>query len=72
MTTLRTELLTQSEEIRRLREALAGLVNRLDEVHDDERYQSVWVLYQIHGGKYTEPTYTEALENARRALELKP
>ncbi len=34
--------------------------------------EAVWMLYQIHGGKYTEPTYTEALEKARRALEPKP
>ncbi len=34
--------------------------------------EAVWMLYQIHGGKYTEPTYTEALESVRRALKRKP
>ena len=61
----------QAAEIQRLREALEALealVNRLDVVHADPRYQSVWQLFMIHGGVYTEPTYTNELQNARAAL----
>jgi hypothetical protein len=45
--------------------ALESLVKRLEEVHADERYQSVWVFYVAHGFRYTEPTYTKEFETAR-------
>jgi hypothetical protein len=50
------------------RVALKTLLTRLDEVHADSRYMSVWMLYAAHGGRYTEPTYTAELEAARKAL----
>ena len=56
-------------EIERLNEALAELVNRLDEIHADPAYQSVWTIHQIHAGPYRGPTYVEALARARAALE---
>ena len=51
-----------------LRAALKGLVDRLDEIHADPRYESVWASYMIHGGRYNGPTYVEELARARAAL----
>jgi len=53
----------------RLREALAALVNRLDEIHADPAYKSVWTVHQIHVGPYRGPTYVEALARAHEALD---
>ena len=55
-----------------LEEALGALVARLDLIHDNEEYQGVWVLHQVHGGKYEGPTYTAELDQARAVLELPP
>lgn len=52
-----------------LHQALKGLVDRLDEIHADPAYRSVWTINQIHAGPYTGPTYVEALARARAALE---
>lgn len=49
-------------------EALRNLVARLDEVHADKRYESVWAVSQLHVGPYSGPTYTDALNAARAAL----
>jgi hypothetical protein len=54
--------------LRSLQHALEQLVTRLDVVHADPRYMGVWSLFQIHGGRYTEPTYTAELDAARQAL----
>lgn len=59
-------------EVRRLREALTELVEALDEVHDSAAYQAVWVMYQVHHGKYTGPTYTNPHMKARAALAKEP
>lgn len=56
------------DELERVREALKGLVDRLDEIHADPVYKSVWTVNQIHAGPYTGPTYVEALARARAAL----
>jgi hypothetical protein len=47
---------------------LGTLVRKLDAVHEDERYKAVWTSYMLHGGRYTEPTYTEELDRARAYL----
>ena len=52
--------------------ALAGLVNRLDAIHADPRYESVWTSYMIHGGRYNGPTYVEELARARATLKAAP
>lgn len=51
-----------------IRRAAEVLLNRLDAVHNDPRYESVWQMYWIHGGVYTEPTYTAELDDLRAAL----
>jgi len=50
------------------KEALSGLVNRLDEVNRDPGFKAVWTSYQAHGASYTGPTWVEALNKARAAL----
>lgn len=45
------------------------LVNRLEEIHLDKRYEAVWVNYLIHGGKYTGPTYVDELNKAKESLK---
>lgn len=50
------------------KKALEELVVRLEEVHEDPRYEAVWISYQTHGGRYTEPTYTKQLASAKALL----
>ncbi len=54
------------------RAALRDLVARLDAVHADSAYLSVWTIAQIHVGPYRGPTYVEALDAARRVLAASP
>jgi hypothetical protein len=62
-------------EIRKLRERNTKLettfwafVNKLDAIHDDPAYKSVWTVHQIHVGPYQGPTYTAELAAARAVL----
>lgn len=49
--------------------ALWELVAKLDAVHADPLYQSVWTLFMVHGGDYSNgPKYNTELELARAAL----
>ena len=50
-----------------VRDALAALINRLDEIHDDPAYKAL-ASYMIHGGRYHGPTYVAELARARAAL----
>lgn len=54
--------------IRQLREALEGLVRRLEVVHEDSAYKAVWTSYHIHHGTYRGPQYTLEFESAQQAL----
>lgn len=54
--------------VRVLEEAAKGLVDKLNAIHADERYKSVWALYVIHGGYYQGPFYKEELETLVAAL----
>lgn len=56
------------EERNALRGALAALVRRLDEIHADPDYISVWAIAQVHRGAYAGPKYDVELEAARAAL----
>lgn len=56
------------ERLREANAALQSLVDRLDEIHADPAYKSVWTSYMIHGGRYEGPTYVDALARARAAL----
>jgi hypothetical protein len=60
------------EEELSARAALRALIDRLDLVHEDERYKSVWMMYMIHGGRYDGPTYEQELRDAKRALGDQP
>lgn len=71
--------MTELEEARRVRDewcaeyvkvrdALKGLIDRLDEIHEDPAYKSVWTVHQIHVGPYRGPTYVDAVARAREAL----
>lgn len=53
----------------RLRGALENLVNRLEFIHADSHYKSVWSLYYVHGGDYSNgPKYDKELVAAKSAL----
>ena len=45
-----------------------AFVNKLDAIHDDPAYKSVWRINQIHVGPYTGPTYAAELAAARAVL----
>lgn len=64
--------LAAEAEAGRLREALSTLVARLDAVHANGQYQSIWTIAQMNLGRYSGPTYTAELAAARAALERKP
>lgn len=51
-----------------MREALKGLVEKLDAIHKNARYQAVWECAQFSMGPYTGPDYAKELEQARAAL----
>ena len=47
------------------------LVKRLDEIHKDPLYESVWFCAFNHGIDYTHgPTYEKELAELRKALDL--
>lgn len=48
--------------------ALRALVEKLDIVAADSRYEAVWVSYMVHGGRYSGPTYSAELEAAKLLL----
>lgn len=50
--------------------ASAGaLVAKLDVIHADSRYASVWAVNQMHVGAYDGPTYTDELAELRGVLD---
>jgi hypothetical protein len=55
-------------EVSELRDALAALVTKLDEIGADPDYKAVWALAHVHGFQYRGPNYAEALERARAVL----
>lgn len=56
------------QRIIELCEALEGLIQKLDAVHADPKYMTVWQIAQLHQGPYDGPKYTDELARARRAL----
>ena len=58
--------------VAKLEAALSGIVHRLDEIHEDPAFRSVWTVHQIHVGPYQGPTYVDALAAARAALKDAP
>ncbi len=45
--------------------ALAYLVDKLDQIAEDPSFKNVWVMYHVHGGRYTGPSYVLELDAAR-------
>ena len=66
------EAIALRARVAKLEAALSGLVCRLDQIHDDPAYKSVWTVHQLHVGPYQGPTYVDALAVARAALEGAP
>lgn len=59
-------------EAARLREALKTLVDRLDFIHEDPLYKSVWIHYMVHGNRYSGPQYDRELTASKAALAATP
>ena len=49
-------------------EAARGLVGKLEAIHANEEYKSVWTLSHIHGSPYKGPTYEKELKTTLAAL----
>jgi hypothetical protein len=62
----------KNAENARLREALQGLVDRLDEIHAHPAYNGMISSYHVHGGVYDGPSWEEPLERARAVLGHAP
>jgi hypothetical protein len=65
------ETLTPRELIT-VKEAAQSLVNRLREIHADERYKAVWLTAANHNCAYRGPTYTDQLKALEKALACLP
>ncbi len=65
---LEQEIADCKMENKRLREAALALVERMDFIHDNSTYMSVWTLHQLHHGPYSGPQYVAELERLREAL----
>jgi|HubBroStandDraft_6_1064221.scaffolds.fasta_scaffold7376516_1 hypothetical protein len=52
----------------RVRTALQGLVDRLDEIAADPDFKTMATLYYTHLGDYRGPTWVDALKEAKSAL----
>lgn len=52
-----------------LKAALRSLVDALEKCHADPRFQTVWTIYQIHGGRYEGPFYKDELAVAVETLQ---
>ena len=57
------------ERLVAVRAAAQAVVDKLDEIHENTEYKSVWTLYRIHGRKYDGPTYEVELATLRTTLE---
>lgn len=51
--------------------AANDLVERLEAVHADPKYQGVWFVAQLHQGPYDGPTYTAELATLKMLLSEK-
>jgi hypothetical protein len=61
----------KSVGLHRLVRAAQGLVDKLEKIHDDPHYKSVWFSYANHGGDYsTGPKYDKELAELKAALGL--
>ncbi len=60
--------LLQSPSVRSAAEALVAKVRAIEQ---DPRYRTVWESFAMHGGRYSEPTYTAELKALEAALEAK-
>lgn len=49
--------------------AAKDLVLKLQEVHNDPEYLSVWTLHQVRNGNYSGPTYTQELNTLKTKLK---
>ena len=54
--------------VQELSRALDTLITKMDSVHADPRYVSVWGISQMHIGPYDGPEYDAELNAAREAL----
>jgi hypothetical protein len=55
-------------ECMNLLNAARSLVERLDLVHDDPKYQGVWQMAQSRNGQYTGPQYKKELDALREIV----
>lgn len=58
----------EADELVGVEEALRNLVAKLELIHRDPAYVSVWTMYMIHGGIYKGPQYDQELTAAKQAL----
>lgn len=43
-------------------------IDRLEEIHADQSYQAVWILWMNHFGQYQGPNYTKELQDCKDVL----
>mgnify|MGYP001611783918 FL=1 len=67
--TLSTENVDLHKRVRRLREGLEKLANRIEFVTNDPSYIGVWTINQLHTGPYGGPCYDIEFNEAKALLE---
>lgn len=55
-----------------LSDAARALVDKLEAIHANPEYQSVWVMSANRGVPYTGPQYTEELKSLKAAIAAQP
>ena len=58
-----------ARRVARVEMAGRTLLSKMDEVHDDPRQKSVWLMAKIHGNEYDGPSYEVELAALRQALD---
>lgn len=65
---IRMIILHAKKDLAPVRAAAKALVEKIDVIHADRAYESVFTVAQLHVGPYAGPTYVEELAALRAAL----
>lgn len=52
-----------------MEKAAEALVNKLELIHEDPKFQSVWIMAHNRGCPYDGPTYEKELNDLKTALK---
>lgn len=56
-------------DLREVKKAATDLINKLDEIHFNPSYKSVWTIAHLHNVSYTGPSYDDELKKLRKLVK---